>query len=54
MQKPAKQIAGFISAIVFLLSMSGCSIFKEDDCDCPSFGKHNKINKEAQTIQANK
>ena len=27
-------ILGSVSALV-----SGCSIFKEDDCECPTFGK---------------
>ncbi len=48
MKKRAKPIAGFFAAIVFFVSMSGCSIFKEDDCGCPSFGQQNELVKEKQ------
>ena len=36
-----------------LMALSSCSLLKEDDCDCPSFGKNGHTEK-AQSIHSRK
>ncbi len=39
------QLRSFIATLGFMLLLGGCSIFKEDDCGCPTFGSHVEDNK---------
>lgn len=49
------RIKGFVLLVGFnAVILSGCSIFKEDDCECPSFGKHSQEPVEIQEEANNK
>ena len=54
MKKHRPKIAWLIGTVSLLFALNGCSIFKEDDCGCPTFGENTTHQEDSGAVHAQK